>query len=329
MMWDKLKMKKKLFKLMMNLGLALIFVLLVFRGLNYKDMANEFKSVVPSMVAAAVVMFFAGYAFRIERWRIMLVRENPEITWIKCAGPFMASVAVNNVLPFRAGDFLRAFGFNPSLGVSKTTSLTVIMVERMLDILTILFFFGISLAYFGLDSSQLLFSSGGLLLIISIIILLILFIPNNFKPFIIFLCQRISIYFPNLEERLSSEFEKVFVALDYTSKGVIIFRLIIWSIIIWIAEGMVFWFSALAIPSLVNKLAAFLALPVGTLATVIPSTPGYVGTFDYFIIQSMIFLGNSPSSSATFALLVHLLLWLPATIIGGAGYWYLHLTNRV
>jgi uncharacterized membrane protein YbhN (UPF0104 family) len=60
-----------------------------------------------------------------------------------------------------------------------------------------------------------------------------------------------------------------------------------------------------------------LALPVGTLATLIPSTPGYVGTFDYFTVRAMSVLGNSISASTAYALLVHILLWLPPTLIGG------------
>ncbi|HSC81948.1 MAG TPA: lysylphosphatidylglycerol synthase domain-containing protein, partial [Chitinolyticbacter sp.] len=59
-------------------------------------------------------------------------------------------------------------------------------------------------------------------------------------------------------------------------------------------------------------------LPVGTLATLIPSTPGYVGTFDYFTVRAMTALGNGQVVATAYALLVHALLWLPPTLAGGA-----------
>jgi uncharacterized membrane protein YbhN (UPF0104 family) len=56
---------------------------------------------------------------------------------------------------------------------------------------------------------------------------------------------------------------------------------------------------------------------VGTFATVIPSTPGYIGTFDYFTAQAMSALGNTAAAAAAFAFLVHAVLWLPPTVAGG------------
>jgi uncharacterized membrane protein YbhN (UPF0104 family) len=72
-----------------------------------------------------------------------------------------------------------------------------------------------------------------------------------------------------------------------------------------------------------GPLAGWLALPVGTLATLIPSTPGYVGTFDYFTVKAMTELGNTTAAATAYALLVHALLWLPPTLVGGL-YLLLH-----
>jgi uncharacterized membrane protein YbhN (UPF0104 family) len=104
-------------------------------------------------------------------------------------------------------------------------------------------------------------------------------------------------------------------------------RLVIWSLAAWLAEGGVFWFSGLALSSITTPTAGWLALPVGTLATLIPSTPGYVGTFDFFTVKAMSALGNSTPASTAYALLVHVLLWLPPTLIGGV-YLLLHPTKK-
>ena len=90
-------------------------------------------------------------------------------------------------------------------------------------------------------------------------------------------------------------------------------------------EGSVFWCVAKAMPAITQPVAGWLALPVGTLATLLPSTPGYVGTFDFFVIKAAEAMGNPAAAAAGFALMVHLVLWLPATLTGGACalYWLL------
>ena len=104
-------------------------------------------------------------------------------------------------------------------------------------------------------------------------------------------------------------------------------KLIAWSVAVWLAEGCVFWFSALALSSIKFPIAGWFALPVGTLATLIPSTPGYVGTFDYFTVRAMTSMGNSHIASTAYAILVHVLLWLPPTLIGGV-YLFLYRTKN-
>ena len=229
----------------------------------------------------------------------------------------MASVAANNILPFRAGDVLRAFGFNRRLGISAATSVTSLVVERLLDLLMLVSLLGVALSYFGMELSKIAGTSGNFLIIGGLTILFILNFPSLFKPATIWSCRHISRVTPRFGEKLLAEFQKVFTALEHTSKGHMMIRLLMWSLLAWIAEGFVFWFVALSLPSVINDLAAWLALSFGTLATIIPSTPGYVGTFDYFTSQAMVALGNSNASSTAFAFLVHAVLWLPPLLVGG------------
>lgn len=308
---------KEISRTFIGVVIALFFIWLIFKNINFQDLVVNFKQVRIQYIAGAILFFFAGYCCRIERWRLMLLQENPGIRWKNCAGPLMASIAANNVLPFRAGDILRAFAFNRRLKISASTSLTSLFVERLLDLLMLVSFLGIALTYFGMDSSALFGVGGGVLLFAAIGILFLLFFPVIFKKpafFIADLVYKLNIRFGT---KLKEELLKIFIALDHTSQRTTISKLVLWSFLAWIGEGLVFWFAALSLPDLSNDLAAWVALPVGTLATVIPSTPGYVGTFDYFTAQAMIVMGNTKTSSVAFAFIVHAVLWLPPTIAGG------------
>jgi uncharacterized protein (TIRG00374 family) len=264
-----------------------------------------------------VLAFFAGYACRIARWRLMLVQENPALAWRDCAGPLMASVAANNVLPLRAGDLLRAFGFNRQLGISAATSLATLFVERLLDLLMVVLLLGAALAWFGMASSTLVGAGGGLLVAAGLAILAVLLFPRAFRPLADACCRLAARVLPGLGRRLEAEAGKVFAALEHAAGGSTMPRLLAWSLLAWLGEGLVFWLVALALPALTAPAAAWLALPVGTLATAIPSTPGFVGTFDFFTARAMTLGGNAAAASAAFAFLVHAVLWLPPTVAGG------------
>lgn len=308
---------KKIIKSLIGLCIAAVFIWLILRNVNVDEVRASLYQVDFFMLFLSLLVFLLGYACRIQRWRIMLLNDNNLISWKQCAGPLMSSVAANNVLPFRVGDIIRAFGFTERLNISVTTSLTTIVVERLLDMLMLLFALGLALLYFKVDSSTLLGVGGSGLLISAILIFMLLLFPTIFKWLVLHICRLLDLILPKLSRKVLKVSNNVFLSLEYTSKNEVMVKLIFWSILAWLFEGMVFLIIALALPGITHGIAAWLAFPIGTLSTLIPSTPGYIGTFDYFSSQSMIILGNSAVAATTFAFIVHFILWLPPTIIGG------------
>ncbi|MHB1187318.1 lysylphosphatidylglycerol synthase transmembrane domain-containing protein [Thiobacillus sp.] len=318
---------KQIRQLAIGVLLAILFIWLIARQINLDDLKQAFVGTTAAWPIAGLFAFGVGYACRIERWRLMLNRDNPRLKWHHCAGPFLSSFAANNVLPFRAGDVLRAFAFNGRLEVSSGIVFATLFVERLLDLLMVLVLLGGALAFFGLDASGFAGVGSATLIAIAIGILLLLLYPALFAPLAIAAGRLIVRMAPELGQKLLDEINKSMTTLAHLAKGHTMIKLVMWSLAAWLAEGCVFWFAAMALPSIATPAAGWLALPVGTLATLIPSTPGYVGTFDYFTVRAMSALGNNAAASTAYALLVHALLWLPPTFIGGA-YILLHPTHK-
>ena len=84
----------------------------------------------------------------------------------------------------------------------------------------------------------------------------------------------------------------------------------------WGLEGAAYACVAWSLGTDGSVFAPWFALATGTLATMIPSSPGYVGTFDYFAVLGLRAFGADHVVALTFALVVHLLLWLPVTVVG-------------
>lgn len=318
---------KKIFRLFVSVLLATLFIWLIARQINLDELKRAFVGTTTSWIIVGLIAFFVGYVCRIERWCLMLQRDNSRLRWHHCAGPLLASFAANNVLPFRAGDVLRAFAFNRRLGVSSGVVVATLFVERLLDLLMVLLLLGAALAIFGLDVSGFAGVGSAALIAIAIGILLLLLFPQLFAPLAIASGKLVARLAPKLGQKLLEEINKSLVTLVHLSKGGTMIRLVIWSIAAWLSEGCVFWFAAIALSSITTPEAGWLALPVGTLATLIPSTPGYVGTFDYFTVRAMSAMSNNSVASTAYALLVHVMLWLPPTFIGGV-YLLLHPTKK-
>ncbi len=304
-------------RLALGFGCALLCVGLIVRQIDLSGLAAAFRGTRTRWLAAAFAMFCVGYACRIARWREMLIRDSPQLRWIDCAGPLLAGFATNNVLPFRAGDVLRALAFNRELGTNAGSVFASLFVERLLDLLMVLAVFGAALKASGLDANRIIGLAGSALFAVSLLIAVALFVPNAFAPIARRASSLATRLATDLGKRVAHQIAKAVETLEHLSGGRLMLRLIAWSALAWSSEGAVFWCTARAFTGLTKPSAGWLALPIGTLATLIPSTPGYVGTFDYFTIRAMTLLGNPPVASAAYALLVHALLWLPPTLAGG------------
>jgi len=306
---------RKLLRLVLGAAFAGFFIWMILRHVDAARIASVMRGARLEFVLGAMLALCVGYACRVARWRVMLNRSNPALRFADCAGPLLASFAANNVLPFRAGDILRAFAFNDRLGTTSGTVLATLLVERLLDLLMVILLLGLALWVFHFDVGRLLGVGAPLLLLAGVAIIGVLLFPQVLQPVL----RGLGLLAARLPAagRVQAELGKVTHTLGELSRGSTMPRLIGWSAAAWLIEGGVYALVAKSLASITVPTGGWLAVPVGTLATLIPSTPGYVGTFDYFTAQAMVLAGNDLTAAAAFAFLVHMVLWLPPTVAGG------------
>jgi uncharacterized membrane protein YbhN (UPF0104 family) len=200
------------------------------------------------------------------------------------------------------------------------------VIERLLDLLVLLLFLiaGLWIAPTDQVPRALLLTIWGGGGLAAIALLALVLIPGRLKQltdWILRLSIIKSLSWIDALRRWSDEFWDSILVLQ---RPVLTLRLLALSVGAWALEGGAFWATAVSLNLGVSWEAAFLALASGTLATLLPSTPGYAGTFDYFTVLAMKLHGVTQSASAVYTLLVHLLLWLPVTT---AGFSYLLVTQ--
>jgi hypothetical protein len=100
------------------------------------------------------------------------------------------------------------------------------------------------------------------------------------------------------------------------------------SVVAWGFEASMYWTVALAfgdpLAAAMTPAAALLTTAIANLATLVPSGPGYVGTFEAGVLLAANgALGISRGLALSYAVLLHVLLWLPVTIWGAVEWWRL------
>lgn len=312
-------------RLAIGLAVAAGFAWLLASELDVGELLSVFGTMSLAVLPVALVFMFTGWALRIVRWWWMLRQLEPAVTLGACAGPFLAAMGVNNVLPFRAGDVLRIAGFQRQLHSPALRVAGTLVIERLLDMLTLVGVFFCCLLALSEDAFPRGFVIGaGWLAGISLaaIVALLLAFPllSRFKERVLASPSSsapASAASPKRWQRVANEHAAHFIeALGLVRSPRSLLALTGLSVLAWGCEGATFVIVASAFQAEVAPLAPWLSMAAGTLATTIPSTPGAIGTFDYFAARGFAAFGTSLELAAAFALSVHTLLWVPATIAG-------------
>ena len=304
-------------KLTVGFTITAVFIWLLARGLDLHELGRTFTGLSVSAVILALACITAGHAVRIARWWILLRALEPDLPLGACVRPFLACVAVNNVMPFRAGDALRVLGFRRQLRSPAMRVLGTLVIERALDLCVVSGIFFLSLL--GLPDGAFprgfvvavawLTGVGAAVILISVLLRPLFERVRGFLPERRFFAGR------RWAEAVSGHGAHLAEALGLVRSVPRALTLFGLSVVVWLCEGAAFVTVAAALAAGVAPLGPWLSLAAGTLATAVPSAPGHIGTFDYFAARGLAAYGASPEVAAALALTIHAL-WIPLTVVG-------------
>jgi uncharacterized protein (TIRG00374 family) len=301
------------------LGLTATLLYLFVQGAHWGNVRSIISSASGIYLAFALVPLAIGYAARMMRWHFMLQKHNPDLKISSCLTPYLSAFALNNLLPFRLGDIARIALFNDSLKISRGSITGTLLVERIMDFFTLLLFFCVGL-YF---SSQMLPIHHPIFkyiffmaLLIIIVLLLILCLPSKLilliKKFETCLQRKNVPLITAFADFLLETLESVYNNSDRKS----LFVLFGFSIGIWLSETAIFFLVAYSINLLLTTTSSIFVMSLATFSTLLPSTPGYVGTFHYFCRLALEWIGSGPDLAISFALAIHAMIVVPVTVGG-------------
>jgi uncharacterized protein (TIRG00374 family) len=229
--------------------------------------------------------------------------------------------AVNNSLPLRLGEIVRTFLLRRSHGVPIASTLATVLIERLLDVFALC---GLLTLVLVVAPSVGITLSGWVLVLAAtgasvaaagaVGLLLVALTPRS-------LLERLFTFGIGLAGRLHQKLGKLAASivdgLRVLEDGRAVLQIVPLSILCWIAELGLYYFLALSLDLNAGWLGLIAGMVVANLVTVLPSAPGYVGTFDLALQGTLTEAFNVETTKAVaYTAVTHAALLVPVVIAG-------------
>ncbi len=304
--------------------ISLIFLLLAFRGQDPDEVRQALARVDWRYLPLAIVLLYTGIAIRAYRWHVLL-RPIRDIPTREVLPILLIGYAANNILPLRTGELVRAWALGKRYDVRKTAALATIAVERLFDGLTMLLFVGGAATVIGLTAElQHVALIAAAIFAAALAGMGVLLAGGTLRDRLLSLAL---LPLPDaLRERVERMADSFLAGLGVLSRRGDLAIVVVTSIVAWSFEAAMYWTVARAfgdpLAAAMTPAGALLTTAIGNLATLVPSGPGFVGTFEAGVMLAVNgALGVGRGLALSYAVLLHAILWLPVTILGGIEWW--------
>lgn len=307
----------------LGLVLSVVLLWLAFRGVEWSRVVDGLRHAnLGSMILSALVATLI-FPLRARRWRTILDPIAPDIPFGKLWRSTAIGMMVNNVVPVRAGEFMRAYALSrEEPRVPFAASFASLAVDRVFDALVVFgLMFGAMLdprfpsgtfrSTVGLAVTGIVGLAGLL-----VALYLIVFFPDRMITLFELFARRVA---PGLEERgklLLHSFSRGLGVLRSPRRFVAV---VWWTLLHWLVNALAFWIAFRGVNVDAPYSAALFVQGLIAIAVALPSSPGFFGVWEIAARMGLTLFGISQSLAITWAVSFHILSFIPITLIG---LWY-------
>lgn len=309
--------RKQQLATLIGIFISVVFLYFAFRNLNPGQVVESVRGVDPLWPIVGAGIFFIAMVIIALRWQYLLRAIKP-IPLDKLVSLVSIGYMGNNVYPLRSGEALRIYLLKRNHGVPIIQGTTTVLVERVFDGIILLTFVIGPLAFIDTASQDIrrVALVAAPVFVTAMVVFLILATHPEWLRQIVRLLQR------GLPERLRGPVtqlgEEIIGGLEGLRRPVDLLGTIMSSYATWAVQGVVFWIVALGFDMEVSFGTMLLVVGTVNLAGLIPASPGQIGVFEFFVRSVLVGAGITEQRALAYALVVHMVIWLPVTLLGFA-----------
>jgi len=313
------------------LALAAGLVALFLRNVDLWGVASNIVRARPEWLALSLASMVVNLALRALRWRYLL-EPLGHTTFANAFRATAVGFAANSILPARAGEVIRPYFLarqtrhtsRGGSGMSATGAFATIILERLLDVVTVLVLLASYVFVFGRDlgrTNPTMFAgvkyAGATAAVGALAALVVLFVlagdPARLGRTMTRLEQVLPSTLAGLIARIAEKFARGLGAIRRPGRLLVA---LLWSFPLWLSIAAGIWCVAVAFRFAVPFTGSFLLIALLVIGVTVP-TPGAIGGFhEAFRIGATMFYGAPDEAAVGAAIVLHLFSIGPALLLG-------------
>jgi len=289
---------------LIGVPIGLVFLWLAGRSADLDAVWDSLREASAGLVALAIGAFALVYAFQSTRWR--RIAATPEVGLARYYEMTVSGIAVNNVLPGRIGDFLRARWLGVAARMPAGKAFGTVILDRAFDLVVLVGLLVVGIAAVASSDWLVELAAAGVVVVLV------------FVGVLVFSRRYIDRRDRNRRERgllrrlVRDTVERLAEPLGRR-------HLLVWlglSVGAWATWAVAALLVARSLDIDLSFTEALFVTAVLNLGSAVPSSPGYVGTYEWLGVASLGLLGVDNEPALAFTILLHAAWYVPTTLFG-------------
>jgi uncharacterized protein (TIRG00374 family) len=289
-----------------GLVFSAVFLWLAIRDADPDAVRDALADADTGLVLLASAGFMVGYLLQATRWR--KIASTPHIRIRRFYEMVLGGLACNNVLPIRIGEVLRAGWLSREAPMSGGRALGSVALDRVCDVVALLAFLAIGLQAVPTPEWLQRMIIGAVVLLVLIVVVLVF--------------ARLYTRSQDRDRRERGRIRRIVRdTIDFLGEPIGRHRAAVWlglSLAAWTIGAVGVFLVARSVGVELEPLEAVFVASALALGVAIPSSPGYIGTYQWIGVAALGLLDVPPSQALAFAILMHASWFVPTTLVGGA-----------
>jgi uncharacterized protein (TIRG00374 family) len=313
-----IQLKKPNIRLIAGVLISAFCTYLAVRDVDAGQMWRAFQTADYMYLFPSIIVLFLGHYLRALRWRYFL-DPIKRLDTGSLFSSLMIGYAANTFMPAHLGEFLRAYVLGKKRRIAMGGVFATIVVERLIDMFSLIALFLFTLFIYPFPNWVI--KSGYIMLAGSIGLLVFLIFLKKATPstlkFVGFILKPIP---QKIRQNIEVMLEQFLTGLLPLSRWHDYITVCFLSIMIWAGYALVLHFSLHAFDFVstyrLKWSVSLIVLVVTCIAIVVPSSPGYIGTYHYLCQTSLTLFGVPAGPALSFATVAHGVNIFPVFIVG-------------
>ena len=306
-------------KVWLGIAVSAVLLALAIRNVDLQQAWGYVQTIDSIYLIPSFLLIVFEIVIRTVKWQILLLPVK-RCSFKKLLSATAIGIMANNVLPARAGEFVRAYAGARLATVPISTSLATIVIDRLLDGLTVSALFILVIIFQPLPDFLNRAGYVAAVIYLGTLAFLVGLIVRTDKT--LRLATIVMGPLPSgLRERALRALTSFVEGLGVFRNALMLFAAIAISFAVWTAYALGFYvmFMMFGLPLSIG--AGFVVLLTLTIMLTLPGAPGFIGLMEAGIVYGLDLFGVDRSLALALAVVYHFISYVPTTLAGLVGLW--------